>query len=284
MRVGIADDERLARERLRRLVEAAGDAELVFQCGDGDAAVVLTEQHRPDVLFLDIRMPGGDGFDVVARLVERLGDDALPLVVFVTAWDEHAVRAFDSHAVDYLVKPFDDERFAETLRRLRRRVGHQRLHAAAAQLASLVRPSSPQGTPDTAAPASTGATSPAPLRSSSSAVPETDSGRLDRIVVKQGGRGRLIPATMVDWIEAESVHARLHIGSHSYLIRIPMHRLETRLDPQRFARIHRSTIVNLDRVRDLYAADNMLVLHDGTALVISRSRKSQLARLLGQSL
>jgi two-component system, LytTR family, response regulator len=245
MRVAIVDDERLARDRLRRLVASTAGTELVFQCGDADTAVTLTVQHRPDVLFLDIRMPGGNGFDVVTRLTERLDEGELPLVVFVTAWDDQAVRAFEAEAVDYLVKPFDDERFAEAMRRVRRRVGHRRVHSSAAA---------------------------------------EQPGRLDRIVVKQRGRGRLVSATTVDWIEAEGVHARLHIAGESYLIRIAMHELEVRLDPRHFVRIHRSTIVNLDRVQDLYAAENMLVLQDGTSLVISRSRKAQLARLLGQSL
>lgn len=190
----------------------------------------------------------------------------------MTAWDEHAVRAFEAQAVDYLVKPFDDGRFAKTMRRVRRRIGQQRLHSAAAQLAALLQAGQPAAREvvDTGAPPA--------------AVPESESGRLERIVVKQRGRGRLVPATAVDWIEAEGVHARLHVADESYLIRIPMHELEARLDPRRFVRIHRSTIVNLDRVRDLYAAENMLVLNDGTSLVISRNRKAQLARLLGPSL
>jgi two-component system LytT family response regulator len=210
-------------------------------------------------------MPELDGFGVVASLLRALGEDALPLVVFVTAYDEHALRAFEARAIDYLVKPFDDERLAETLRRARRTVRQVRVGAAAERLRDLLAAAAPP-TPASA---------------------EDAGGPLDRIVLKSGGRGRLVRADSVDWIEAEGVYARLHVGSESFLLRMPMHELESRLDPGRFARIHRSSIVNLDRVREIREPEPgrfVAVLSDRTELPISRTRRAQLERRLGQSL
>ena len=273
MRVGIVDDERLARERIRQLLEAGGDAEIVFTCHEGASAVQAVLDDRPDLLFLDVQMPGKDGFEVASKLLETLGDAEMPVVVFVTAYEEHALRAFEARALDYLVKPFDDERFTSMLERARTRVRQQKLEAAAGQLRSLL--------------ASTVQTASAPEQSELSATPESTNGRLDRIVLRAGERVRIVKAETVDWIEAESVYARLHIGKESWLIRMPMHELESRLDPRRFARIHRSTIVNLDRVKELreqFRGDFIVVLNDGLELKLSRSRKAHLEEMLGQSL
>ncbi|WP_420126027.1 LytR/AlgR family response regulator transcription factor [Longimicrobium sp.] len=270
IRVAIVDDERLARERLRRLVQAEPDLEVTLVCRDGDEAVRGIVQERPELAFVDLQMPGRDGFGVVQALLEQLGPDGLPLIVFVTAYQEHALRAFDAQALDYLVKPFDDERFAATLARVRRRISQERLGAAAAQLGSALGLARGGGTP-------------APL----SAQAEAPAGRLDRIVLKTGDRVRLAAAETVDWVEADGVYARLHLGAQSYLIRTPMHELESRLDGRRFARIHRGAIVNLDRVkelRELHRGEWEVVLADGTRLKLSRSRKAHLERLLGQSL
>ena len=273
LRVGIVDDERLARERIRQLLETAGDAEIVFTCHEGASAVQVVLDDRPDLLFLDVQMPGKDGFEVARALLETLGDAEMPVVVFVTTYEEHALRAFEARALDYLVKPFDDERFMGMLERARTRVRQQKLEAAAGQLRSLL--------------ASTSQTASGPEQSELSATPESANGRLDRIVLRAGERVRIVKAESVDWIEAESVYARLHIGKESWLIRMPMHELESRLDPRRFARIHRSTIVNLDRVKELreqFRGDFIVVLNDGLELKLSRSRKAHLEEMLGQSL
>ena len=274
IRVAIVDDERLARERLRRLAEAEPDLEVALVCRDGDEAVQGIVEERPELVFLDVQMPGRDGFGVVEALLERLGAEQLPVVVFVTAYQEHALRAFEAQALDYLVKPFDDERFAATLARARRRIGQERLGAAAAQFRAVLG----------LARGGEGAGDPAPLASAS---PEAPAGRLDRIVLKTGDRVRLVPAETVDWIEADGVYARLHLGTQSYLIRTAMHELEARLDGRRFARIHRGSIVNLDRVRELrelHRGEWEVVLADDTRLKLSRSRKTHLERQLGQSL
>jgi two-component system LytT family response regulator len=275
IRVAIVDDERLARERLRRLREGQPpqpDLEVALECRDGDEAIRAIVEERPELVFLDLQMPGRDGFGVVDGLLELLGAEQLPLIVFVTAYQEHALRAFEAHALDYLVKPFDDERFAATLGRVRRRLGQERLGAAAAQLRSALG-------------LARGGDVPVDVPASASA--EGAAGRLDRIVLKTGDRVRLVAAETVDWVEADGVYARLHIGAQPYLIRMAMHELERRLDPARFARIHRGAIVNLDRVRELrelHRGEFEVVMADGRRLKLSRTRKAHLERLLGQSL
>ena len=269
LRVGVVDDERLARERIRQLLATDRDVEIAFMCHDGDSAVKAVIDDRPDLLFLDVQMPGKDGFAVASSLLETLSDSEMPIVVFVTAHEEHALRAFEARALDYLVKPFDDDRFATMMERVRTRVRQQRLEAASGQLRALLGGGSGQPVQEAAATA------------------ESEHGRLERIVLRANDRVRIIKAESVDWIEAESVYARLHLGSQSWLIRMPMHELEARLDPRRFARIHRSTIVNLDRVRELrelLRGDFVVVLTDGVELKLSRSRKAHLEELLGQSL
>jgi two-component system, LytTR family, response regulator len=273
LRVGIVDDERLARERIRQLLENSSDVEIAFMCHEGASAVQAVLDDRPDLLFLDVQMPGKDGFAVAAALLDALGEEQMPIVVFVTAYEEHALRAFEARAMDYLVKPFDDERFISMLERVRTRVRQQKLEAAAGQLRHLLG----------AAGSATSTTE----ASETSAAPESPIGRLDRIVLRSGERVRIVKAESVDWIEAESVYARLHMGAESWLIRMPMHELESRLDPRRFARIHRSTIVNLDRVKELreqFRGDFIVVLNNGLELKLSRSRKAHLEELLGQSL
>jgi len=269
IRIGIVDDERLARERIRQLLEVSEDVEIAFMCHDGAEAVKAIVDDRPDLVFLDVQMPSINGFEVGRQVLDTLGDSAMPIVVFVTAYDQYALRAFEANALDYLVKPFEDERFHATLARARARVSQQRLATAAAQLRHVLE-------------GNVAATS-----NEQSATPESTTGRLERIALRSNDRVRIVRAEDVDWIEAESVYARLHIGKESWLIRMPMHQLEARLDPQRFARIHRSTIVNLDRVKELREqerGDFVIILANGEQLKLSRSRKHHLERLLGQSL
>lgn len=260
IRVAIVDDERLGRERLRRLIAADEELELVAECRDGGSAVETLPRVVPDLLFLDVQMPGLDGFAVLERLLARTYP--MPLVVFVTAYDEHAVRAFDARALDYLVKPFDDQRFAETLKRARKRLRQERLDAASGQMRVLIGNDPQNGT-------------------ASAAGVEA---RLERIALKVRDRTRVVRAADVDWIEADGVYASVHIGSDAYALRIPMHELERRLDARRFMRVHRSAIVNLDRVREvkeLSRKELELVLEDGTRVKLSRSRRAQLEKVLG---
>lgn len=287
IRIGIVDDERLARERLQRLVLDAGNTEIVIRCADGIEAIASIIELQPDVVFLDVNMSGCSGLDVARSVHEALGDDRAPLTVFVTAHDEHAVKAFESQAVDYLVKPFDDARFTQAIERVRKRISERRIGAAAMQLSALVR-----GSVERAADVGTSAEISRGNAAEKSAVSpnqeaasvESETGTLDRIVVRIGSVSRIVRAETVNWIEAEGIYSRLHIRDDSFLIRIAMHQLEARLDPHRFVRIHRSTIVNLDWVREVYASDNTVVLLDGTVRFISRSRRAQLERMLGQSL
>ena len=285
--VAIVDDERLARERLKRLIEAEADLELVGTAATGDDALTLVLDEAPDLLFLDVQMPSRDGFGVASALLERMDADELPVIVFVTAWDQHALRAFETGALDYLVKPFDDERFAETLRRARRTIAQARVKETADRLRALLDGMATGG--QGAQPATRARTPRGDAASSIGADEATveDSGPLERVLLKSGGRSRLVKAGQVDWIEAEGVYARLHVGTESFLLRMPMHELEARLDARRFVRIHRSTIVNLDRVRELREPDpgaHVAVLEDGTKLKISRTRKAQLEKRLGQAL
>lgn len=237
-----------ARRRIRRFLDKAADVEIVGECGDGAAAVESIRALRPDLVFLDVQMPELDGFGVLARLAptER------PAVVFVTAHDEHALRAFEVHALDYLLKPFDSARFERALERARREVANRTGGDLDRRLDAL-------------------------LRQLAAAPPQ-------RVAVKTRGRTLLVAIEDVDWIGAEGNYLALHVGSDIYLIRDTMNAFQQRLDARRFLRIHRSTIVNLDRVRDyapLFNGDQCLRLKDGTELTVSRNYYDALKRALG---
>ena len=232
MRVVIVDDEPPARAVIRGLLAERSDIEICREAGDGAAALDAISTLRPDLVFLDVQLPDRDGFAVLSDLPS----DIAPAVVFVTAFDDFAVRAFEVHALDYLVKPFTDERFAVALARAMQR------GAAPIELArSLCEPNlAPPG----------------------------------HFLVRVGRRSLLVALDEVDWIEADRYYATLHVGSATHLVREPIASLAARLDPQRFVRIHRSTIVNLDRVREVARpADGTteLLLRDGTRLLVSRS-------------
>ncbi|HYE58439.1 MAG TPA: LytTR family DNA-binding domain-containing protein [Rhodothermales bacterium] len=263
IRVLIVDDEPLARARLRALVEAEPGAFVAGVCEDGVEAVEALRRGGLDLVFLDVEMPGLDGFGVV----EEVGPEAMPTVVFVTAYDAFALRAFEAHALDYVLKPFDDARFAAAFARARTRIQERRLGHAAEQLQALLA----------------GAREPAdaPFAPATPGSPELP---LERIGVRVGDRVLLVPASDVDYIEADGPYAILHVDDRRYVVRMSLTELTARLDPRWFARIHRSTIVNLSRVRELreYTRGEWLVkLHDGTELNLSRSRRLQLAALLG---
>jgi two-component system, LytTR family, response regulator len=233
LRVIVAEDEPAARRLLIKLLSAHADVRVVGTCAHGREAVSAIRQAPADLVFLDVKMPELDGFGVI----EAVGADLMPPVVFVTAFDDFAVRAFDVHALDYLVKPFSDARFEATLQRARRRLVE--LGAA---------------------------------------------GRA-RLVVKLGTRSLVVNTDEIDWIEAQDYCALIHVGGAAHLVRQSMHSLEARLDARRFARVNRSSMVNLDRVSRLDRRPDgsmTITLTGGAVLPISRRRRDRLVRLLGE--
>jgi two-component system LytT family response regulator len=246
LRALIVDDERLAREKLRRFLAEEPDVEIVGECGSGAEAVDRMRAERPDLVFLDIQMPGLDGFGVLREVgAERSGR-----VVFVTAHDEHAVRAFEVEALDYLLKPFDRARFRQALDRVRRERRQTLDEKLAALLERIERPEP----------------------------------RLDRILVRSGGRMTFLKLREVDWIEADDNYIRLHAGRETHLVRDTLRQLEPRLDPRLFLRIHRSAIVNVEAVaeiRSLFHGDYDVLLRDGTALPVGRTYRDRLLQRMG---
>jgi two-component system LytT family response regulator len=266
VRVAIVDDEPLARRTLRVLLGPVAGVEIVGEAGNGAEAVEVIQDAAPDLVFLDVQMPEMDGFEVLKAL-----GPAAPAVVFVTAFDEHAVSAFDANAADYLLKPFDDERFHRALARARARIGDARVRELAGRLAHLL---SPSATPASPSPAAAVAAHPA-------AAP---GGFAERIVVKKNHRVTLLDTTSIDWIEASDYVVRIHAGAAVHVLREPIADLEKRLDPKRFFRVHRSTIVNLASVRELqplFHGEYVVIMRDGTELRLSRSRRDRLQQLLG---
>lgn len=250
IRTLIVDDEPLARERLHKLLQAEPDLEIVAECGDGATAVAAIEEHRPDVVFLDIQMPELDGFGVL----EAVAVPELPVVVFVTAYSQHAIRAFEIHALDYLLKPFTRERFRQTLARVRQQLGQRQTGALSEKLSALL----------------------AEMRQEPRGA--------DRLAVKSGGKVVLIRPRDIDWIEAADNYVSLHIGKESHLLRETMTAIEGRLDAAQFMRISRSAIVNLERVKELqpmFHGDYAVILRDGTRLSLSRNHRDKLQKLLG---
>jgi two-component system, LytTR family, response regulator len=249
VRVVIADDERLSRRALRAQLDRRGDVVIVAECGDGRTTLAAIERELPDIVFLDIQMPHLDGFEVL----ERIGLESRPAVVFVTAYDQHAIRAFDVQAVDYLLKPFDEERLGVAMERALER---RREHAMSVRLQSVL---------DTVQRGST----------------EADRRYARRLLVRQSGRASFVPTVALDWIEAAGNDVRLHVGEHSFLMKASISELERRLDPAQFMRIHRSTIINLDRIGHIEpygGSDYQVVLRDGTKLRVSRGSRDRLLR------
>jgi two-component system, LytTR family, response regulator len=257
IRTLIVDDEPAAREAIRELLRSDPEISVVGECRNGRDAVARLRAGGIDLVFLDVQMPEVDGLAVAEQLRGR----EMPAIVFVTAFDRYALRAFDLHAVDYLLKPFTDERFLDTVRHVKRVIGRGETQELAARLARLLDdPNRP-----------------------AARAPEY----LSRIPVHVQDRVLLLPVGEIDWIGADGDYVRLHAGKSEYMIRDSLTRLGATLDPARFARIHRSTIVNLDRVRELrplFKGDHTVRLHDGTQLKLSRHFKESLERLLGREL
>lgn len=264
LRVLIADDEPLGRQRLSDLLDRQTGVELVGSAENGKEAVRLIKSLDPDLVFLDVQMPGMSGLDVV----RTVGAESMPATIFVTAYDKHALRAFELAAVDYIVKPFDDERFASALQRARRMVELEQVGELSGQLLSLLQGSAPQ-------PRAT----PAPRASTPAG---TD--YLERIAVESRGQVRVVPVKQIDFILASGPYAELHVGDKRHLIRERMQNLEDRLDPKRFIRVHRSAIVRVDLIETLFRAeggDYTLQLKGGVKIKVSRSRVEELQARLG---
>jgi len=255
----IVDDEPLARRTIRDLLLDDPEVEVAGECGGGLEAVARIRAEPPDLLFLDIQMPGLGGFDVLSEIdLERI-----PAIIFVTAYDAYALRAFEVHALDYLLKPFTDQRFKEALARAKSHVELREVRGLAESLRAFLR--------ERAGPAGVGAGE------------AKRKGFLSRFMVKLGGRVVFVSAADVDWIEADNYYIKLHVGGKAHLLRLSMKELEEKLDPKSFWRIHRSAIINLDRVKELHqhpGGEYVVVLKDGTELKLSRGRRERLQELL----
>jgi two-component system LytT family response regulator len=253
IRALIVDDEPLARRRIHKLVSADPEIDLVGDCANGREAIAAIHGQKPDLVFLDVQMPEISGFEVL----EALEAEAQPLVIFVTAHDRYALRALEVHAFDYLLKPFDKTRFEKTLQQAKERIRTESKGEVNTRTLALLEE----------------------LRARTT--------HLERLIVKTGGRVFFIKADDIDWLEAEGKYVRLHVGKETHLLREAISSLESRLDPKKFLRIHRSHIVNIERIQELEAwfhNEYRVLLRDGTKLMMSRSCRKRLGELLGSEL
>jgi two-component system LytT family response regulator len=261
IRVLIVDDEVLARQRVEDMLREQDGVEIVAQASTGESAILAIREWKPDLVFLDVQMPGKTGLDVV----REIGPAEMPPTIFVTAFDQHALAAFDLAAVDYLVKPFDDERFEQALQRARRMIELEQVGRLSEQLVALLQ----------------GSRTPTQAQSGSTA-----GDYLERIAVEMKGQVRVVPVKQIDYIIASGPYAELHVADKRYVIRERMQTLEERLDPARFFRIHRSAIVRLDLVETLLrnpGGDYAVQLRGGVKLKVSRSRFETLEQRMGVS-
>lgn len=255
IRALIVDDEPVARRGIRLSLQGETDVEIIGECGDGRAALAAIRAEQPDLVFLDVQMPLLDGFGVVAALdVENL-----PAIVFVTAYDEHAIRAFEAGALDYLLKPFERERFQKTLARARRQILDSGSVDFNRRLAALL-----QGFK---------------AEQSGEQLPQ----RLERIAVKEAGRIFFLSVCEIDWIEARGNYVQLHTGRESHLLRETIAGMESKLDASEFLRIRRSTLVRVERIKELqplFNGEYRIILQDGTRLASSRRYRKNLDAIL----
>jgi len=250
IRTLIVDDEPLGRERIRTLLASDAGIEVIEECSDGRHAIAAIEGLKPDLVFLDVQMPEMNGFAVL----DAIASDHMPAIIFVTAYDHYAVQAFEVHALDYLLKSFDRERFQAALQRAKGEIQRSKAGLLNERLAGLLEDL------------------------------QAKQKRLTRLVVKSGGRIVFLRAEEIDWVEAADNYVRIHSGRESHLIRETLQSLESRLNPEKFLRIHRSTLVNLDRIRELlpiFHGDYLVKLNDGTELTLSRSYREKLLEPLG---
>lgn len=263
IKVLIVDDEPLARDKIRGMLKGKEDIEIVGEAGNGKEAVSAIRKHEPDLLFLDVQMPEMDGFGVL----QTIGPSLLPMVVFVTAYDRYALQAFEVYALDYLLKPFDRERFEKALARARTQLDQEKRKDLTQGLQALMDELSRirQGAP---------AAKPGPKY-------------LERLAIKASGRIFFLRTQEIDYIESEGNYVRVHAGKESHLIREAMSVLETQLDPKKFLRIHRCTIVNVDRIQELqpwFHGEYRVILRNGVQLTLSRSYREKLREFLGKNL
>ena len=247
----IVDDERHARQKIRALLAAEADVEVVRECANGDDAIRAICEVRPDLVFLDVQMPGRNGFDVVREV-----GDAAKHVVFVTAFDQYAVRAFEVQALDYVLKPFDRERFEKTMQRVRAHLAEG--EGLQEKLLALVEQ-----------------------------VQQPRAATLERLMIRSAGRITFLRVGEIDWIEAADNYVRVHAGRDSHLIRETMNHLETQLDRRKFVRIHRSAIVNIDaisEIRALFHGDYSILLRTGIEIPLGRSFRERLEAAFGRPL
>jgi two-component system, LytTR family, response regulator len=254
IRTIIVDDEPLAREGIRLLVRNDAPIEIISECANGREAVRAIDKYGPDLLFLDVQMPEMNGFDVL----NRINIAQMPTVIFVTAYDNYALQAFEAQALDYLLKPFSDERFYRTLARAKTQIEQNRIKEQNQKLKALITAYKSRQLPDTSAPH-------------------------ERLIIKSAGRVLFLDAPEIDWIEAADYYVLLHVGKKSHILRETMTELEAKLDPQKFIRIHRSIIVNIERVVELQAhgyGDYLVTLRNGAKLKLSRRRRKELQLML----
>jgi two-component system, LytTR family, response regulator len=260
IRTLIVDDEPIARRNLRALLSEEPDIEITGECGSGQEAVRMVQVSPPDLIFLDVQMPRMNGFEVL----HRLQGEPAAIVIFVTAFDQYALQAFEAQALDYLLKPFNDERFAAALRRAKAQIEQRRVCELSRTLVALLGDHQ-------------GAETDKP----------TEPKYQTEFLLKSFSRVFFLKAEEIDWIEAADYYARLHVGGKTHMLRQTMAELEMRLDPNLFLRIHRSTIVNLRRVKEVQVrqgGEYYAVLADGTPLKLSRNRREQLEVLLRQTM
>ncbi len=257
IRTIIVDDEPLGRERLRKLLANESDVEIVAECGDGREAIATIQREAPQLVFLDVQMPEIDGFGVVAGLMMK----PPPIFVFVTAYDKFALRAFDAHALDYLLKPFDKARFQQALEKVRVHRKAQEMDQLSARLTTLIEE----------------------VKEGRWEKPEVKT--MDRIAVKTGSKVLLLKIDDIDWVEAADNYVNIHVGTETHMQRETMSSIEDKLPPTRFVRINRSTIVNIERVKELqplFHGDQVVILRGGTKLTLSRNYRDKLNQLLGR--
>ncbi len=248
IRTMIIDDEPLARERVKRFLRDEDEIEIIGECSNGVDAVGAIKEKKPDLVFLDIQMPEKNGFEVIRSLSGKY----LPTVVFVTAYNQYALQAFDVHALDYLLKPFTRERLHRAVMRAREQIDGKRFGRIDERLTSLI------------------------------ADLKTEKKYLERLVVKTTGRVFFLKSDEIDWIEAAGNYVKLHVGRETHMIRETMNGIETKLDPDRFLRIHRSTVVHIDRIKELhpmFSGDYAVILRDGTELALSRNYRERFVEL-----
>jgi two-component system LytT family response regulator len=235
------------------MLAADSRIEILNECVNGEQAIEAIQQLEPDLVFLDVEMPGKDGFAVL----EALDPEHLPVVIFVTAYDQYAVRAFEFHALDYLLKPFDQERFDKAVNRAVANIQNDKSENLTARILQTLEEMKAR-----------------PVH-------------LERLVIKMNGHVFFVKTEEIDWLEAEGNYVRLHAGKESYLLRDTISALESQLDPKRFVRVHRSAIVNVDRIQELqpwFHGEYRIILREGVQLTLSRSYREKLHELLGRSL